>query len=210
MTLPDTSGIHDIKLETSTGVVETTVALPGEMPAGSPLSLVMVLHYAGQATSFYGRPLLEFLVAPSFAEQNTVLFAPTSLGGDWQHEQNVTAIFELIKIFEENYNLDENKRIVTGYSMGALGCWHLATQHPDFFSAIIPIAGFPLPLPRCTVPTHAILSDSDEIFQLEKFQQVVAGTHDPKLSYTIIEGAGHYDISAFGGALSDAVKNLDN
>ena len=207
MELPDSSGIHDLKIETSVGAVDVTLSIPKVLDDTSPL--VLVLHYAGQPTPFYGRPLVEFLIAPSFADMNPILFAPTSLGGDWMQAHNVTAILELLELISSQYGRDDSRRIVTGYSMGAIGSWYLSTQHPELFSAALPVAGFPVPLPDCAIPTHVILSRDDEIFPVEKFLQQIEGHQDSKLQHSLIDGAGHYDISAFTVPLKKAVDAMD-
>ena len=207
MDLPDSSGIHDIKIETSVGVVDVTLSVPKVLD-DQPRPLVLVLHYAGQPTSFYGRPLIEFLVEPSFAHMDPILFAPTSLGGDWKQAHNVTAVLELIELFSGRYPVDEKRRIITGYSMGAIGSWYLSTQHPNLFSAALPVAGFPVPLPSCVIPTHVILSRADEVFPIAKFLQEIEQRHDNNLQYSLIERAGHYDISAFMEPLKKAIESM--
>ena len=207
MELPDSSGIHDLKIETSVGVVDVTLSIPKVLDDSS--ALVLVLHYAGQPTPFYGRPLVEFLAAPAFAEMSPVLFAPTSLGGDWKQAHNVTAVLELLELISSRYSLDKTRRIVTGYSMGAIGSWYLSSQRPDLFSAALPVAGFPVPLPDCAIPTHVILSRNDEIFPVEKFLQEIERHQDTKLKHSLIDGAGHYDISAFTVPLKNAVDAME-
>lgn len=207
MNIPDSPGIHDVRMTTSLGDVDVTLSIPESLEE-RVIPLVLVLHYAGEPSAFYGRPLLEYLVLPSFETFPAMMLAPTSLGGDWKQPHNIKAIFELIETLEQQFKLDTKRRVVTGYSMGAIGSWHIASEYPDFFSAALPVAGFPMPITKCHLPTHAILSSDDEIFPLEKFTQSVAQGSDPNLHYTVIHGAGHYDISAFAPALQKAVTEM--
>ncbi|MEM7465862.1 MAG: hypothetical protein AAF387_03150 [Pseudomonadota bacterium] len=207
MALPDTVGIHDIKVDTSVGVVDVTLSLPGDRPEGE-LPLVLVLHYAGQPTEFYGHPLLEHLIVPGFQGLDAIIVAPTSLGGDWQQAQNRTAIFEILAKVEQNYGTDPDRRVITGYSMGAIGTWLISYERANYFSAAIPIAGFPASLPACEIPTYAIVSDRDEIFPYSRFEQALAAESSSQLAHSVVSGAGHYQINAFTSALSEAVKWL--
>ena len=209
MALPVTPGIHDIKLDTSVGEVYVSLAVP-EVAQFENLPLVLVLHYAGQPTPYYGRPLLEYLMLPAFEQTKAIFVAPTSVGGDWKQANNLTMVFELIDMLEEQFQTDKARRIVAGYSMGAIGTWHLACEKPGYFSAAIPIAGFPQRLPECATPIYTVVSDSDEVFSFQNFEQNLQAPHDIKLRYGVVNGAGHYDISAFTTVLKDAVKWLND
>ena len=209
MALPITPGIHDIKLETSAGEVYVSLAVP-EVAQIENLPLVLVLHYAGQPTPYYGRPLLEYLMLPAFEQTKAIFVAPTSVGGDWKQANNLAVVFELIDMLEEQFETDKTRRVVAGYSMGAIGTWHLACERPDYFSAAIPIAGFPQRLPQCKTPIYTVVSDSDEIFSFQNFEQNLQAPHELDLQFGVVKGVGHYDISAFTTELQGAVKWLND
>ena len=40
------------------------------------------------------------------------------------------------------YNIDENRIVLRGMSMGASGTWHLGLKHPDYFAALGPYCGY--------------------------------------------------------------------
>ena len=208
MALPNTPGIHDIKLETSVGEVYVTLSVP-ELAGDEVIPLVLVLHYAGQPTPHYGRPLIEYLMLPAFEQTKAIFVAPTSLGGDWKQADNRTAIFEMLETLEQEFHTDETRRVVAGYSMGAIGTWHLACENPDYFQAAIPIAGFPQALPECKTPIYTILSDSDEVFSFQNFEQTKDNSAGLERPLGVVKGAGHYDITAFTSALKDAVIWLE-
>ncbi len=41
----------------------------------------------------------------------------------------------------QNHPADPNRVYLCGFSMGGYGCWDLATQYPERFAALVPIAG---------------------------------------------------------------------
>ncbi len=53
-----------------------------------------------------------------------------------------TDVFEAIEAVCRNYNIDRNRIVLRGMSMGASGTWHLGLKHPDRFVAIGPYCGY--------------------------------------------------------------------
>ena len=53
-----------------------------------------------------------------------------------------TDVFEAIESACRNYNIDRDRIVLRGMSMGASGTWHLGLKHPDRFVAIGPYCGY--------------------------------------------------------------------
>jgi hypothetical protein len=53
-----------------------------------------------------------------------------------------TDVFEAIEAACRNYNIDRDRIVLRGMSMGASGTWHLGLKHPDRFVAIGPYCGY--------------------------------------------------------------------
>ncbi len=53
-----------------------------------------------------------------------------------------TDVFEAIEAVCRNYNIDRNRIVLRGMSMGASGTWHLGLKHPDRFVALGPYSGY--------------------------------------------------------------------
>jgi pimeloyl-ACP methyl ester carboxylesterase len=53
-----------------------------------------------------------------------------------------TDVFEAIEAVCRNYNIDRNRIVLRGMSMGASGTWHLGLKHPDRFVALGPYCGY--------------------------------------------------------------------
>jgi predicted peptidase len=51
-------------------------------------------------------------------------------------------VLALLNQVMSNYNVDNNKVYLTGFSMGGNGVWDLATHYSKQFSAIVPLAGW--------------------------------------------------------------------
>ncbi len=53
-----------------------------------------------------------------------------------------TDVFEAIDAVCRSYNIDRNRIVLRGMSMGASGTWHLGLKHPDRFVALGPYCGY--------------------------------------------------------------------
>ena len=49
------------------------------------------------------------------------------------------AVYYLIKEIQQKYQLDDSRIILTGLSMGGWGTLKLAMEHPELFSAVVPV-----------------------------------------------------------------------
>lgn len=53
-----------------------------------------------------------------------------------------TDVFEAIESVCKRYNIDRDRIVLRGMSMGASGAWHLGLKHPDLFAALGPYCGY--------------------------------------------------------------------
>lgn len=53
-----------------------------------------------------------------------------------------TDVFEAIEDVSRRFNIDRNRIVLRGMSMGASGTWHLGLKHPDRFAALGPYCGY--------------------------------------------------------------------
>ncbi len=203
--MPRAPGIHDVETRLADGRgARFTLSLPASMSSAPPL--VLVLHYAGQPTRFYGRPLLEQLFAPAFAALDAVLVAPESLGGPWSDSANEAWVIGLLDAIVAAYGVDPTRIALGGYSMGALGTWHLAAHYPERFAALVPIAGIPSGTVDAVQPAYMLASPDDELFDFARFENLAAQRRDAGYDVELarVPARGHYDVGGFRAAL-DAV-----
>jgi dienelactone hydrolase len=53
-----------------------------------------------------------------------------------------TDVFEAIEAVKRNYNIDNDRVVLRGFSMGGAGAWHLGLHHPSLWSSVEAGAGF--------------------------------------------------------------------
>ncbi len=73
-----------------------------------------------------------------------VVFPQCQKGKIWAGEMTEQAIEALDQTVKE-FNGDENRLYLSGFSLGGYGAWQTALLYPDKFSAIVPISGRILP-----------------------------------------------------------------
>ena len=210
--MPETAGTYDRTLNLEDGqTLRYTLTLPAALPRDGSQLLVLVLHYGGPPSGFYGRPLIEQLVAPALAELDAIFVAPVTLGGDWTNPDNERAVFALYDELEATYATDAAARVVTGYSMGGVGTWHFITARPDYFMAAIPISGYQTVADTaCRTPVYAVHSSADSIFDAAKLRVMIeahaAAGCDVHAEF--IDGVDHFNLAAFGPLIKNTVPWL--
>jgi predicted peptidase len=69
-------------------------------------------------------------------------------------KQALAALDQTVKEF----NGDEHRLYLAGYSMGGFGTWQVAITHPDKFTALVPVAGGIEPMGKVSDEDRALLS----------------------------------------------------
>ncbi len=194
-----------------------TVAVPGSYDENeAPVPLILALHFGGTVTSSYSKTFLNLLVLPALGETEAIMVAPNApAAGAWTSQAAESAVMALVDRIRSEYNIDPDRILVTGFSLGAVGTWHFATERPDVFTAAIPVSGipsYPVTLPSQDIPFYVIHSRQDEIFPYEEVEDYVSNytAIDMDVTLSLVNGLSHYSTTAFVGPLSNAVTWLEN
>ncbi|MBN1813958.1 MAG: prolyl oligopeptidase family serine peptidase [Anaerolineae bacterium] len=187
-----------------------TIAVPADYTGDRRVSLVLALHYGGHGTPYYGRDFLTGLVEPTLRELGAIIVAPDCTGSDWTQPNSEQDVLDLLDHVEAAYNVDSSKTLVTGYSMGGIGTWHLAARHQDRFAAALPMAANPPSSALDTVwhiPLYVIHGSQDELFPLGSTQTTVDHlvTGGVSVELVVVDGVTHYETHRFVEPLREAV-----
>jgi len=193
--------------------IRCTFAFPPGEAGQSRSSLVLALHYGGNAgriPPFFGKSILSDLMIPGLKELEAVMAAPDCPGESWADPVSVDAVSRLLDRIFLDYSVDKNRVVVAGYSMGAVGAWYYASRFPGLFSAAVAIAGVPdrpLVFPDKGTPVFAIQSRIDEIFKYEEARSFVqnARRQGVDVRFETVAWFGHYDVPHYVPALRAAV-----
>lgn len=193
--------------------VHYAISIPRSYSPGTPAPLVLALHFGvrGGASAGAGGSVLQLLVAPALANLGAVIVAPDSVRGDWSTAENEKAVNALLDEIMAHYAIDVKKVVVTGYSMGGAGAWHLAQKYPQRFSAAVPVAGRP-PAKANTwrLPVLAIHSHSDQVVPFGPTETRIAELQEAGVNAKLIalDGITHYETTRFRDSLRQAVPWL--
>jgi len=114
-----------------------SVYLPGDYDPDKRYPLLVYLHGSGDDD--------RVLFRTSFIKEGFVVLAPNGRGTSncfATHEAQTDikeAIFDVIK----NFNVDEKRILLSGFSMGGYGVYRTFYQNPELFSALAIISGHP-------------------------------------------------------------------
>jgi poly(3-hydroxybutyrate) depolymerase len=121
------------------------------VPAGyepsKPMRLDVVLHGSSKPV---GMSELRFMSrldegdgeAKSAPDVNYIELHPLGRVENCYRWAGETDVFEAIEFVCRNYNIDRDRIVLRGMSMGASGTWHLGLKHPDRFVALGPYCGY--------------------------------------------------------------------
>ena len=180
-----------------------------QMPKGKgPHPLVLALHYAGEVTPWYGRGVVEQLLAPGLEELSAVMVAPDCVGRDWTDPVSVTAAMAVLDAVAADVRVDPDRTLVAGYSMGGMGAWHLGTLHPERFRAVVSVAGRPVVDPaHLKRPLAAVHGARDAVVPIGPTLEAVASLQERGHAVKLVRlpELTHYQVSAYVPALRSIV-----
>lgn len=148
---PPLGEIKERLTDASGAETDLWIIVPKTYDPSKPAGVFLVLHGLGGNGA-----QLKDLWAAYAAVHNVIIAAPTAqkepvegknedAGGRelkhwWSYRDGSFPLAALSRL-KRRYAIDENRVILTGYSMGGFGTWNIGLRYPDRFSALIPYAG---------------------------------------------------------------------
>ncbi len=169
-----------------------------------PRPLVLVLHPGGRAPN-YGSSFMQSIVEPGLREWGAVMVAPDVPDGSWATSRSEAAVLALVQHVFAEQAIDRARVLVTGFSMGGRGTWHMAARHPEVFTGAIAMAGAPGrdDVASVSIPLYLIHSPDDEVVPFEgaeaAYRALAARGHPVEMR--VVPGLGHYMMGGYVPAL---------
>lgn len=209
--LPQEAGVYKLMLEDG---LRYTLSLPEGFDREESWPLVLSLHYGGVVYPWYGRGVLEVLVEPALRELQPIIVAPDARHGAWGSKAAEADVLAVLDYVAANYPIAEGKTLITGFSMGGMGTWHLAAENQDRFAAAIPIAGNPQTNTLKTVweiPLYVINSEVDEVVNIRETETVVEElkARGADVTFVAVPNLSHFTMVQFVPVLEDAVPWIE-
>jgi len=187
-------------------------SMPSKSAQQENMPFVLALHYGGPLTGWtIGKEFLDGLVKPALKSLDAMIISPncpTSQG--WTVPATVTALLALVDSVAASYSIDENRMLVTGFSMGGLGTWHLAANQANAFSAAIPVAATPSTADAQnlgTIPVYVIIGEQDEFFSPQEMEAFIVDfeSQGKNVELHVIDGLTHYNVAGYINPLSKTI-----
>lgn len=189
--------------------VRYTLSVPEPLIQDEPLPLMLILHWGGYITPYYGQSILAGLFEPALGEMGALMAAPDCPSADWTTPDCEKGVLALLDHLSTLYPVDPDKILIAGYSMGGIGSWHIASRNQDRFSCALPVSARP-PVSVLeqdwTIPLYVIHSKQDELFPYAQTQSAVNELKErgTSIKLVLLDGPTHFDTSGYLTALSDS------
>jgi predicted peptidase len=210
--LPQGPGMYEEVFRHADGsVLRYAISIPKGYDPKRPRPLTLALHYGGDVTPYYGKGLLQQLVEPGLRRLGAILVAPDCPSRGWDNPTSEGKVMALIQHVLENYAIDRDRILVTGYSLGGRGTWYMASRHADFFTAAIPMAGWPsdeMVEKLGNMPLCIIHSEDDEVVEMEPTRNAVETleARGAPVELITLRGVTHYQVPGFTKSLEKAAR----
>ncbi len=184
------------------GEMRYALSVPDGYEPGNPRPLVLALHPGGGRAPYYGGAFMRQVVGPALRDWEAIIVAPDAPTRRWTSATAERAVIALLHAVMEDYAVDRDRILVTGFSLGGRGTWFMATRHADLFTGAIPIAGSPDDDALDglgSMPVHIIHSQDDEVMPfaptLAAAQTLEDRRHPVRL--TALDGVGHFAMGSY-------------
>jgi len=155
-------------------------------PSTSKPLLINLHGGVGRADFFEGS--IEYARENYFTLQNTrewfILYPMGNVDCMWWDMVGIENIKTQINFLKNNFNLDDNRIFITGFSDGGSASFHLALNEPDYFASFYPLNGrlsvghaltkLPVYIPNMMNRySRAINTDLDQLYPAEEMRKVM-------------------------------------
>ena len=116
--------------------IDYLITLPeGYSKTGDAVPLILFLH-GGDGSNTKHHPK-KYATSVGLSFPFMVVAPQCSRGCSWASVDYEALLGEVLR----DYNVDQTRVYVTGYSMGGYGTWSAISKYPELFTAAVPIAG---------------------------------------------------------------------
>lgn len=210
--LPVTKGLHRLQADIpGAGRVTYAVSVPEGYNAKTPAPLVLVLHPGGPRGPYYGADFARGIADPALRHLKPIMIAPDCTERAWSDAACDKAAMALIGDAFKAYNIDRQRVLVVGFSMGGRGTWHMAANHADVFTAAIPMAASTRGMALEQLgrqPTYVIHSRIDEVVPFEPAEETAQELRKLKrdVEFEAVDDLTHFDMISYVDALHRASR----
>jgi hypothetical protein len=138
-------------------------------------------------------------------EQSYILLFPVGqYGATWWDSVGIANILRQIRVTKREYNIDDNRVFMTGFSDGGSGSFLFAMSYPSYFAGFMSLNGHPgvgseagkiqtYFVNLFNRPMYVINTDEDGLYPADEIHDMIELAHeaDADIFYRIYTGIGH-------------------
>ena len=209
---PGATGVQHLSFDyPEAGTVRYGIFVPKSYDSARQRPLVLALHPGSSTGPYYGSSFMESIVMPGLVALDPIIIAPDCPTRSWTDPVSEHAVMALVQKTIEQYAIDRRRILVIGYSLGGRGTWFFSSQHPDVFTAAIPMAASPRdePIDRLgTMPTYIIHSRQDQVSPFAPAEQNAQALKEMgrPITFEALSGPTHFEMGAYITPIRRAVK----
>lgn len=165
--------------------------------------LILFLHGRGESGSDGQKQIIQGVgrdILWNAERWPAVVLFPQKPDQAAQWEAYEPALMALVARAREQYSIDEDRIALTGLSQGGHGAWALGAAHPELWSAVAPICGYPRPLKPDAIaaalrrtPVWAFHGDADDIVPPSDSAVIIEALRSAQgdVRFTLYPGVSH-------------------
>jgi acetyl esterase/lipase/prenyltransferase beta subunit len=160
------AGFHVRRVETDKGPRDYTVYVPEGFDRAKTHPAILFLHGAGERGED-GIVQSQVGLGPAIVQRGgvpAIVIFPQARK-TWQAgSEDADAALKALDEATREFNIDPDRVVLTGLSMGGMGTWSIAAAHPEKFAALVPVCGPGKPDDAAKVkdvPIRAFVGDDD-------------------------------------------------
>ena len=122
-------------------------------------------------------------------------------GEAWTDAEGLAA---LVAAVSKKHRVDPERVYLAGMSLGGSGVWHLASQHPEYFAAVAPVAACRTVSEAgakrlASLPIWAIHGEKDTVCPIQNSERTIQylRTLGSAPRFTVLPDKGHYITEVF-------------
>jgi len=133
-----------------------------------------------------------------------LLFPLGQSGATWWDSVGIANVLQQIRKTKEEYNIDDDRVFMTGFSDGASGSFLFAMTYPSYFAGFLPLNGHPgvgseageiqtYFVNLFNRPLYVVNTDEDDLYPAYEIKEMMALAHESgaDIFYRIYTGIGH-------------------
>ena len=186
---------------------------PSTAASGKKTPLIIWLHGSGSVGAEHSRfksNFLSYMKDWKLEGFNAYIVCPLLKHGSWNNQPNKARVYTLVDKILKEKNIDTDKIILAGHSMGAQGIFNIADGNSDFYSALVFLS------PYKATPSTIDINQFKNVPLIGYVGTVEAGEDETSYKYATKTFSNTYGsdkmiiVNTWHGNVPKYVFNIDN